>query len=391
MLRPTARFGATIFVLAPMLWLFGGCGERVTVADTREPESPGLVDPDGGISMLPDVQRLVSYCPSDRCPAGLTTCPGSHFPCDVDLRSDRGNCGACGFACPAPTLRETYECIEGRCVVTCNIDNHTLNCDGVSDNGCEADAIHDDHCAACGIKCTDPGKPCLNRTRFGDIGCGCLDGDLFCPGSFDPCIDAKFNDNNCGACDNACDPGGGGAERYPNTYYGCSASQCGALKCTRHWGDCDSDMVKNGCEISLFSRDHCGACGNACPADQDCLPDVYGEPKCMCPGNETYCAGECVDLATNRFNCGSCGYACREGVSLYSSGICTFGTCSLRCVQGRADCNGNMEDDCETDTNSDPQNCGVCGKVCDAIAGQACVGGQCVVEPCAEDGGVIPR
>lgn len=402
MLRPNARFGATLtlFAITSLVWLFAGCGERVNVADTREPESPGFVDPDAGGASFPDANNLLSYCPSDRCPAGLTTCPGSHFPCDVDLRSDRGNCGTCGFACPAPTLRETYECIEGQCVLTCNIDNHTLNCDAVSDNGCEADSIHNDHCGDCSTTCTDPDKPCVNRTRFGDIGCGCLGDNILCTNNFPPCIDPKFDDNNCGACENQCDPTGGGAPRFPNTYFGCANSQCGTLKCVPSHGDCDSDMPKNGCETSLFSRNHCGACGNVCPAGQDCLPDEYGEPKCMCPANETYCSlgcfgdfcmGQCVNLGTDRQNCGSCGYACREGVSLHSSGICTFGTCSLRCVQGRADCNGNMEDDCETNTESDPQNCGACGKVCDAVAGQACVGGQCVVEPCAEDGGLPAR
>src|SRR5262249_33661012 len=31
---------------------------------------------------------LVTYCPSNKCPPGWTTCPTSRFPCDVNLRLD---------------------------------------------------------------------------------------------------------------------------------------------------------------------------------------------------------------------------------------------------------------------------------------------------------------
>jgi hypothetical protein len=74
-----------------------------------------------------------------------------------------------------------------------------------------------------------------------------------------------------------------------------------------------------------------------------------------------------------------------------SFGVCNYGTCSRHCIDGRADCNGNPSDDCETNIDNDPENCGGCGIVCDAVAGQACVGGRCVVEPCNSDGGVLTR
>ena len=64
----------------------------------------------------------------------------------------------------------------------------------------------------------------------------------------------------------------------------------------------------------------------------------------------------------------------------------------MDCNEGRADCNNSQSDGCEVNIDSDPRNCGACGHVCDAVAGQACVAGRCVVEPCAQDAGVeIPK
>ncbi|AKU95956.1 hypothetical protein AKJ09_02620 [Labilithrix luteola] len=42
-------------------------------------------------------------------------------------------------------------------------------------------------------------------------------------------------------------------------------------------------------------------------------------------------------------------------------------------------------------TDSDPNNCGACGKVCDAIAGQAWIHGRCAVEPCKEQEAGVPQ
>lgn len=124
---------------------------------------------------------------------------------------------------------------------------------------------------------------------------------------------------------------------------------------------------------------------------------------CMCAPGRTlcekecfgeFCTGKCFDLASDVNNCGACGFGCSANYAAYSLAACSYGTCTRTCLKGRADCNGNDVDDCEVDTDSDPRNCGACGRACDAIAGQACVGGQCVVEPCGGDkgdGGVIAK
>jgi hypothetical protein len=347
---------------------------------------------------------LTSYCPSNKCPAGWTTCPGSRFPCDVNLQADRANCGACGHGCPSSGRHATYECSDGQCIMACGSPPENIDCDGVPDNGCETKSTTNENCGGCGIQCPDPDKPCM--TTSSEVRCGCPDGLLRCvdPGSgLAKCVDPRSDDANCGACQNACDPEGAGGERPANTYYGCFNSECGKLKCESNFMNCDKDMA-NGCEAFVLSQDNCGTCGNACGPGLECKGNEGAVPTCSCPGGQTYCpyfwielgdttlyfAGRCTDVGSDRENCGACYHSCPYATA-HSAPTCTYGMCGRQCAKGWADCNGNPVDDCEVNTDSDPRNCGGCGNVCDAIAGQACVGGRCVLEPCApiqDDGGI---
>jgi hypothetical protein len=45
------------------------------------------------------------------------------------------------------------------------------------------------------------------------------------------------------------------------------------------------------------------------------------------------------------------------------------------CNVGFANCNGTVNDGCETSTSNDTSNCGACGTVC--AVGQSCVNGHC--------------
>ncbi len=158
MLRRIVRATAPFTLMLPALaWLFGGCGGRdVTVATTKGGEIPSFVTPDADIS---EEAGGITYCPTNKCPAGLKTCPNSRFPCDVDVLSDVNNCGGCDNACPTSGFNSTFSCINGQSAIKCAIG--TLDCDGLPDNGCEANDRRDDHCGACGTKCSDP----ANRVR----------------------------------------------------------------------------------------------------------------------------------------------------------------------------------------------------------------------------------
>jgi hypothetical protein len=385
-------------------WQTGDVGSyQGAVPAFASPETSAVSNDEGGMP-------FVAYCPSNKCPAGLTTCPTSYFPCDVDLRTDPFNCGTCGARCPPNTHGETFECIDGECVMSCN---HTFglrfDCDGVPDNGCETVAVTNDNCGGCGIKCLEPEKPCI-YLGANTYACGCPPGHVYCAQPQPRCIVPSSDDANCGGCGIKCDPDLDGGARPPNTYFGCQGGTCGQLKCQEGYAECDGNPV-NGCE-SLTSNENCGACGNACPAGTRCAVDSDGKPFCACPQGQTFCGdcwkqcdggscseercvGSCHDLTSDVFACGGCGISCVEGVDGTDAvpflAACVYGTCTRRCPLGRADCNGNTADGCEVNTMADPANCGGCGVVCNAIAGQACVRGRCVVEPCEpvhDDGGV---
>jgi len=369
----------------------------------REDPVPTFTSPDAGDDAeASSSDTTTSYCPSNMCPPSHTTCPSSQFLCDVDLLTNLDNCGECGNECPD---NGKFVCAEGRCLLSCN-PLQELDCDGIPDNGCEASPFSNDNCGYCGNKCPAD-KPCIQR-KLGAYGCGCNPGEILCGGSFLPCVNPSDDDGNCGACGNACPPGGDGIfEAPPNMYFGCFAGACGTLKCAGLSGNCDGN-ADNGCETSLLDDDNCGACGKRCEDGTTCglKPSLAGfTPMCMCPKGSTFCGsfvtqggsevvqmGDCRDLSSDDRNCGGCGTVCSTSQP-NSTMACVYGKCESSCRAGWGDCNGSPTDGCETNISSDPKNCGGCGIVCDGIAGQACVDGRCMVEPCDEpqDAGGPPR
>ena len=391
-----ARNAAVVACGAILLGFLGvspaGCASDMVVGTemTSSGPPPLAAPPDAAIEA--SQRTLTDYCPSNKCSAGYTTCPESKFLCDVDLRSDPNNCGACGAACPATTSSEEFDCLDGRCVMRCRVGN--ADCDGLIDNGCESNGESNDNCGACGVKC-DASAPC-NRAMGGEPRCGCPEPFTYCEGATPLCQRLDFTDAHCGACGNKCDPTGGpGAPPLPpNATYGCGEGTCGHLKCKEGFGDCNSDLGtpnSDGCETKLGTHDHCTQCGDDCRVQgMNCVWDLpFKGIACRCPPGENFCGttitqpflGTCANFTSDPRNCGACGREC-PGLTKRSKGVCEYGECKLECSGRWADCNGNLTDDCEVDTFSDPRNCGGCGITCDIAAGQACAGGRCVVEPC---------
>lgn len=347
---------------------------------------------DAGDSSAPLVPVLA--CMGTECPAPYATCGTTPaFQCGTNLQNDPNNCGACGNVC------ETYDgialdgtCVKGACTFSCQVksdgngvSHQFADCNGILDDGCESDLGGDAaNCGACGNKCA-PGVECLGGR------CGCPDGQLDCHGF---CTDTRFDDNNCSACDNYCDtPTTACDPALPNTYYGCFASACGALKCSGGFGDCNKDIAKgcgksDGCESDLNSDpNNCGACGIKCGPGQECRDDGLG-PQCLdtcATANQTTCTDGCRDLVNDRFNCGLCGNQC-PNPRAHQRSSCEKGFCAVECLPGFADCNGDPSDGCEVDLSVHPANCGACGNACDFAAGQPCIEGKCLMVEC--DAGV---
>jgi hypothetical protein len=169
----------------------------------------------------------------------------------------------------------------------------------------------------------------------------------------------------------ACPPGTGFEQ------FTCSEGAC-KLECNAATGakDCDG-LVDNGCESSLLDPTNCGACGVVCAVGERCIwqDEKLTEVGCGCPPGKVDC-GTCRDLRADDANCGACDNACdpsggpdaREYSNVYYG--CVSGQCGKpKCQAGFADCDGNMENGCETPTFTD-DNCGYCGNTCGA--GQKC-------------------
>jgi len=130
----------------------------------------------------------------------------------------------------------------------------------------------------------------------------------------------------------------------------------------------------NGCIDPSADRRNCGACGNTCGAEQDCLAS-----KCECRPGTTLCDGSCVNTDFDPKNCHSCGVACAVGE------VCEAGACKVSCSLGVTQCGSSC-----VDVSSDESHCGACGSVC--AQGQQCQAGVCdyeVVAACYWSGQLV--
>jgi hypothetical protein len=86
-----------------------------------------------------------------------------------------------------------------------------------------------------------------------------------------------------------------------------------------------------------------------------------------------------VNTNTSPLNCGMCGNMCP--VPANGTASCALGVCSAACSAGFANCDGNLANGCEVDINTSNAHCGGCGMVCAAPANATaqCGAGRCVI------------
>ncbi|WP_146646390.1 hypothetical protein [Labilithrix luteola] len=119
---------------------------------------------------------------------------------------------------------------------------------------------------------------------------------------------------------------------------------CMATECPAPYATCAAAGgfgTVYACQTNLLSdKDNCGACGNKCPASST-FPEMNMETRCV----DGACARQCVSSGTSQFQ----------------------------------DCNGLVDDGCETNLANNPDNCGGCGIVCpvESDGGRRCISGKC--------------
>ncbi len=197
----------------------------------------------------------------------------------------------------------------------------------------------------------------------GDAGIVCTTGTA-CNGQ---CVDLNQG-RNCGACGNACGVG-----------MVCDLESCASF-CGAGTTACNASCVN-----TLTDAKNCGTCGTVCPGGEVCSAGTCGV---SCGAGLTQCAPAgtssdagadggvsiCIDMLTDRQNCGGCGIACASGQ------VCSEGTCAATCQPGLVDCNQSC-----VDPKTSGQHCGATagcgadagssGTVCPS--GQVCTDGTC--------------
>lgn len=107
-----------------------------------------------------------------------------------------------------------------------------------------------------------------------------------------------------------------------------------------------------------------------------CGPNqILEQSKCICVNNTSACDLLCVDIQTDRTNCGTCGLSCEYENAV---GTCVLGECRLlseNCESGFEDCDGDSENGCESLLLLDSANCGACGNTC--LETELCTDGSC--------------
>jgi hypothetical protein len=164
--------------------------------------------------------------------------------------------------------------------------------------------------------------------------------------------------------------------------------------------DCDVDLDDFGLSAVNLTGPLCSpeVCDdgrdNDCDGLTDCEdPACDGQPcgdyglvcigsLCQCPGDVDICDNSDDDDCDGLADCqddADCPAGTPCGTEHY---MCTpAGDCA--CEPPSSDCDSSYENGCETDTNSNPSNCGECGYVCNLPhAYPGCAYGWCFIENC---------
>ncbi|MSP61389.1 MAG: hypothetical protein EXR72_13790 [Myxococcales bacterium] len=315
-------------------------------------------------------------CGVGGCLAGFGNCDNNPVNgCETPVGSDLANCGACGAKCAA--INGTASCLAGICTVASCTAPFT-DCNKSAVDGCEANLASDvNNCKVCGAKCTVAnGLPACASGVCAVASCSANFADCN-KLQADGCEVSLLGDPmSCGGCGKLC-------PALPNAAPGCTAAMCSLGACNANFGNCDN-LPANGCEASVAADvNNCGGCGKKCvPANGTgaCAAGVCNVATCVAPFgdcNKLGADGCETNLNSDVNNCKTCGNKCpaNGGQPTCNNGVCGLIGCNI----GFADCNLNPLDGCEVSLSSDVKNCGGCGKVCSSnhIDLPACQIGAC--------------
>jgi len=202
----------------------------------------------------------------------------------------------------------------------------------------------------------------------------CPQPQIWCNGR---CIDPAIDMGNCGGCMNPCQPG------QPCINGKCGSESPGGLVAPA----CVPGLIHcNGnCMNVADDPDNCGSCGHRCPSGQPCsggicssgIPGIPATPGITATSTTSGTPGSpsCTSGQTNCYGtCADlqsdathCG-ACN--IKCASGKVCSAGSCTISCSAGQNNCGGSC-----INTQTSSQHCGKCNNPCSS--GQTCQNGKC--------------
>ena len=321
--------------------------------------------------------------------------------CEVRLTSNNNHCGSCDTPCVLENAKSSCSSIGVCEIIQCN-DGYA-NCDLITSNGCEVDLRNSlNNCGQCGSGCSSLGNTLSSICSSSScqiISCSPLYGDCD-EYSANGCEASLLSANHCGSCSRSCN--------LPHAISGCqfdsfsSTYSCVIKSCEERYADCDQDP-SNGCEVNLnYDLDHCGGCDLKCDPkhtiDKRCSFGVCTILQCeyhWADCDQQIGNGCEVDLREGFNNCGECGRRCELANSISTcspidipptnpslpSSLCLL----TKCKEGFADCDGDHENGCEINLQTDDRNCGECDQLCDfPNSSSQCDQAICVINQCAD-------
>jgi hypothetical protein len=302
------------------------------------------------------------------CPQGQTACFGT---C-VDLNTNANHCGACGDPCAAGQT-----CGGGQCSA-CPASEPS-ECEAPI-NACVDPRDDNTNCGECGTFCVG-GQHCstttvtiASATQSGFTATFVTTAPHFLVMGSEIVVSGMSVGGYNGAWEVASIVSTTSFTATLNVS-GLGTATGGTTSLVESGMCCGAGLEACGgqCKDFLSDSANCGSCGNACAADSVCVNGA-----CKCGFGQIECNGKCITPSVDPLNCGGCpgdgGVICGP-----TAPYCVSGGCVAACPAPLTGCPiGNSSNLECVNTDSDSDNCGMCGKKCDASQGLGCSAGQCV-------------